>query len=245
MNRARRMAALTARALAAAGVGVLLLDPHGTGDSGGDFADARWDTWRTDAATAAAWVEAETGAPAGLWGLRLGGLLAAQAVAAAPSRYARLVLWAPVTKGETFLTQFLRIRVAAAMGAATGDESEGGGESTKALRAAWQAGETVEVAGYEVAPALAAGMDGASLADAAPPATLPVDWFEMVAEAGRDPAPGARKAAATWVEAGSQVALRPVVGDPFWSLQEIALAPNLIAATVAALTETPGAGDAP
>ena len=33
MNRSRRMAALQARALAAAGYGVLLLDPYGTGDS--------------------------------------------------------------------------------------------------------------------------------------------------------------------------------------------------------------------
>lgn len=226
------MVALTARALAAAGVGVVLLDPHGTGDSGGDFADARWPTWLADVQTAAAWAEAETGGPVGLWGLRLGALLAAQAVAAAPARFARLVLWAPVARGETFLTQFLRIRVAAAMG----DGQAGGGESTKALRAAWDAGETVEVAGYEVAPALAAAMDAAALADAPPPATLPVDWFELVAEEGRDPAPGARKAAEAWTGAGARVAVDPVVGDPFWSLQEIALAPNLIAATVAALT---------
>ena len=37
MNRSRRMAALQARALTAQGFGVLLLDLHGCGDSGGDF----------------------------------------------------------------------------------------------------------------------------------------------------------------------------------------------------------------
>src|SRR3546814_14337350 len=42
MNRSRRMAALQARALAALGIDVLLLDLFGTGDSAGDFRDARW-----------------------------------------------------------------------------------------------------------------------------------------------------------------------------------------------------------
>jgi alpha/beta superfamily hydrolase len=40
MNKARRMAALQARALAALGYGVLLLDLHGCGDSSGDFGDS-------------------------------------------------------------------------------------------------------------------------------------------------------------------------------------------------------------
>ena len=41
MNRARRMVALQARDLAAAGWDVLQLDLFGTGDSQGDFGDAR------------------------------------------------------------------------------------------------------------------------------------------------------------------------------------------------------------
>jgi len=40
MNKARRMAALQARAMSAAGYAVLCLDLHGCGDSAGDFADA-------------------------------------------------------------------------------------------------------------------------------------------------------------------------------------------------------------
>ena len=43
LNRSRKMASLQARALAAAGIGVLVLDPYGCGDSAGDFRDARWD----------------------------------------------------------------------------------------------------------------------------------------------------------------------------------------------------------
>src|SRR5579864_8605852 len=58
MNLARRMAALQARALAATGSGILLLDLFGTGDSGGDFCDARWELWIDDILAAADWLRA-------------------------------------------------------------------------------------------------------------------------------------------------------------------------------------------
>src|SRR3546814_14690353 len=61
MNRSRRMAALQARALAALGIDVLLLDLFGTGDSAGDFRDARWEIWREDAMAAVAWLGARCG----------------------------------------------------------------------------------------------------------------------------------------------------------------------------------------
>jgi len=41
MNRSRRMMVLLAIALAERGFGCLAVDPFGTGDSDGDFADAR------------------------------------------------------------------------------------------------------------------------------------------------------------------------------------------------------------
>ena len=85
MNRARRMAALQARRLSELGIDVLLLDPFGTGDSEGDFGDARWDIWCDDVRTAMNWLAVRTNAPVGLWGLRLGALLAAD-VASRQSR---------------------------------------------------------------------------------------------------------------------------------------------------------------
>ena len=56
MNRSRRMAALQARALAAAGFAVLQIDLHGCGDSSGDFGDASWEGWIEDVRLAAAWL---------------------------------------------------------------------------------------------------------------------------------------------------------------------------------------------
>ena len=65
MNKSRRMAALQARALAAAGYAVLQIDLHGCGDSSGDFSEASWDSWLADVSLAHAWLRTRSSAP--LW----------------------------------------------------------------------------------------------------------------------------------------------------------------------------------
>jgi len=77
MNKARRMAALQSRRLAAAGYSVLQIDLFGCGDSSGDFADARWEIWKQDLRLALGWLKPRVAGPLGLWGLRLGATLAA------------------------------------------------------------------------------------------------------------------------------------------------------------------------
>ncbi len=231
LNRSRRMAALQARALAAAGVGVLLLDLFGTGDSGGDFRDARWEIWREDVIAAADWLAAQGRRRVGLWGLRLGSLLALEVAAERIERFDRIVLWQPVVSGETMFTQFLRMRVAAGMG------GDGEGETTKGLREVLAAGSAIEVAGYEVDPALAVAIDAARIDRIAPFSAPGLDWLELVAEPDRPLAPANRRAIERWREGGGRAAPASVVGDPFWTLQDFTLsepivAPELIAATV-------------
>src|SRR5689334_9630124 len=48
LNKCRPMLAAQARALAAAGLDVLLVDLFGTGDSDGEFVEARWERWQQD-----------------------------------------------------------------------------------------------------------------------------------------------------------------------------------------------------
>src|SRR5579859_3077782 len=159
MNLARRMAALQARALAARGTGVLLLDLFGTGDSSGSFCDARWEFWIEVILAAADWLEDNGGVQIGLRGLRLGALLAAAVAADRPHRFKRLLLWQPVTDGKSMLTQFLRIRVASGMGNAAA------GETTDSLRVELAEKRTIEVAGYELAVELAQSLDAARMRD--------------------------------------------------------------------------------
>jgi exosortase A-associated hydrolase 2 len=236
MNRTRRLAAQQARALAAQGIGVLLIDLHGCGDSSGDFADARWDTWRADLALGCAWLQDRLGVVPGLWGVRLGALLALDYAHGAPQPPARLLLWQPVLSGAASLTQFLRLVVARDMLADTAGASGG----TQALRARLARGETLEVAGYDIVPEMAAALDATDAARLAVRG-CPVHWFEVVPEPGREPGPASARRAAEWRTAGVDLKLEAVACLPFWSTQEVAECPALLAATNAVFA---GSGDA-
>ncbi|MGJ7915208.1 hydrolase 2, exosortase A system-associated [Massilia sp. LXY-6] len=237
MNRTRRLAAQQARALAERGIGVLLLDLHGCGDSSGDFAEARWATWKDDLALGHAWLHERLGVPTGLWGVRLGALLALDYAAGAATAPARLLLWQPVSSGAAFLSQFLRLRVAGAMLAnGAGDGPEGSAGGTRELRARLAAGEALEVGGYEIAPALAAALEGCDTARLAAPGCR-IDWFEIRSAPGRPPGPATQRLAEMWRARGVQLHLEQVDAPPFWSTQEIASCPALLAATSALFEE--------
>ena len=229
MNKSRRMAAMAARALAATGYGVLQIDLHGCGDSDGEFGEARWEHWQDDLAVASTWLAQRSAQPVGLWGLRLGALLALDYARSAREPVAQLVLWQPVLQGAAFMTQFLRLRVAGAM---LNDAAEGTG-GTRELRAALQAGQALEVAGYLLAPELAAAIDARDALQLAPP--CPVHWIEIVAAEERAFTPVALRVAAEWERQGTAPALHKVAAPPFWSTQEIAQAPKLIDVTCALL----------
>jgi exosortase A-associated hydrolase 2 len=236
MNRTRRMAALGARALARAGYGVLQIDLAGCGDSSGEFSEARWQGWKDDLALARGWLAERLGRPAGLWGLRLGALLAldhAADLAGGGDEPPHLLLWQPVLAGATYLTQVLRLRMAGELVGANGGSSA---DSPQALRALLASGSAVEIGGYLLAPELAAALDRLDAARLAPAAA--VDWFEVVAAPERPAPPAAQRVATAWQGTNKDVRLHTVAGPSFWASQEITECPTLVEATVAALAES-------
>lgn len=232
MNKSRRAAAMLARRLAAGGFEVLQLDLTGCGDSSGELADARWADWQADVVAAAAWLAQRSGgAPMHVVGLRLGALLALQLATAGPVPVAGIILWQPVTGGDAYLTQLLRLRLAGDMlDGAAGGAAAGG---TAALRAALQAGDTLEVAGYALSPALAADLSALDAASLAPP--CPVTWFELAATEGKALSPAAAKMVAAWEQQGVRAAAGVVQSPAFWTSAEIEECPALIDATCAHL----------
>lgn len=228
-NKSRRMVALQARRFAALGFGVLLPDLYGCNDSGGDFSEARWDVWLADLQLCMDWLRWRGGDNLNLWGLRLGALLAMELVR--ETAVARVILWQPVINGAQMLTQFLRLRMAAGM-------MDGVKETTGQLREVLAAGHSVEVAGYEVSPVLAAALDRACLEPPSADSGIRVDWFELATEAGRPLSPVSRRLVEDWQAAGVDVDARTVPGEPFWSTQEITVAPALLEATTASLSGT-------
>lgn len=232
LNRTRRMAALGARRLAAHGYGVLQIDLLGTGDSAGDFGDARWDLWKQDLDAGAAWLCARFEQPLTLWGLRLGALLALDHARTAAYPLAPLLLWQPVASGSAYLTQFLRLRTANAM---LGDDAAAQ-TGTKALRAALQAGETLEIAGYDLSPELARAIDGLPAPEAmVPPAAA--HWFDVLGAPGQAPGPAAARVKAAWEAQGTLLHVHTVTGSPFWATTAVSTCPALLDATAGVIGE--------
>jgi exosortase A-associated hydrolase 2 len=232
MNKSRRMVALQARALAAQGMTVAALDLRGTGDSAGEFGDATWEGWCEDVRVAWDWL-ASVGPPRrALWGLRLGGLLCADALRAATLDPRALLLWQPVLSGRTFFRQLLRLPAAQRLADGTGQAARTLAGGPPALPSRDDA--PVEVGGYALNPALVAAAEARSL-ESLPTGTCPVAWLEATVASPPALSPGGSKAIDGWRARGVQVDAVAVTGPSFWSSQEIAQAPELVAATTRCL----------
>ena len=225
MNKARRMAALQSRRLAAAGYAVLQIDLFGCGDSSGDFGDARWRIWKQDLQAAVGWLNSRVGGPVSLWGLRLGAMLAADIARDSGMGIRQLLLWQPVSSGEQFLTQFLRLRLAAEM-LAVGAAQTG----VRELREMLARGTPLEIAGYDLHPELAAEIEGLRLADLVP-AVKRVHYLEVTAQAEPKLSPASQRALEAWRMKGLDVRAAAVTGEPFWSTIEVTECEALLAAT--------------
>jgi exosortase A-associated hydrolase 2 len=244
MNKSRRMAALAARALAADGWAVLQVDLLGCGDSSGDFADATWQAWVQDIVAAAQWAQQRhPGAPLWLWGLRSGALLCTEA-ARTLGADTQLLLWQPALQGKQVLQQFLRLKAAAQL-------AQGGGKAAlEAVRTDLAAGRHVQIAGYELGPLLASGLEAAQLA---PPMAGPntaagrmrcLVWLEVSSQDPPTLTPAAQAALPRWAAAGWHTAASAVNGPAFWQTTEIETAPALISATRGALVAADAAAPA-
>jgi exosortase A-associated hydrolase 2 len=228
MNKSRRMAAIQARAFAATGFGVLQIDLFGCGDSTGEFGDARWNIWKQDLAAAGNWLKKRMAVPISLWGLRLGALLALDFAKDRTDSFDKIILWQPVINGESFLTQFLRLRLANEM--LSGDNNTPKVSGTHAMRSRLADGETLEVGGYELAPELAAAIDSLKAAELVITRS-PVHWFEIVAEPGRPMTAAGARVASGWKQDGADLHVHLVPGLPFWATPEISECADLVTAT--------------
>jgi exosortase A-associated hydrolase 2 len=231
MNKSRRMLALLGQRLALQGYVTVIPDLAGTGESWGDFGDARLARWQSDLRQCVGWIEEQGWAVHSVLGLRFGALLVTDVLTAAGGAN-HLVLWQPVLNGADFLGQFLRLRVAAAM------MRQGGGESVASLRAELAAGHPVEVSGYELHPELVAAVDTLQLADGLQGMNaMPIGWFQLGATA--DLSPATTRAVQGLVASGLAVAAAGVPGESFWNSTETVVNEELLTATVTFIT---GAG---
>lgn len=219
-NRCRSMLALQARRWAALGMGVLVLDPFGTGDSAGEFVEADWAGWKADLQLGVAWLRQHGQGCRTVLGVRLGALMATELAHEDPG-LDRLLFWQPALDGKKYFTQFLRIRIAADLQLA--DRVKSGNE----LRARLADGQSIQVSGYVIGSALGQAIDAARLpADGL--AGRSVDWFDIAAPAAAAPSPGQRSEIAALEAAGCRVRWQGVEGPAFWQEAERLVAPALV-----------------
>lgn len=220
MNKTRRMCARMAALLASDGWRVVQLDLAGCGDSSGEFREATWETWVADLDAELAGADAQL--PLWLWCVRAGALLAPALLAGRPGL--NLLLWQPATVGSQHLQQFLRLHA----GARIVGSAKSAGELTPAQQL--RAGKAVEVGGYELSPALAAGMEQASF-DVPAGHRGQVLWFDVVADDPPQPSPASLRMADRLRGRGLSLQLEAVHGLPFWQTQEIEENEMLLART--------------
>ena len=215
MNKTRRTLTELAIGIAMNGLAAILPDFYGTGDSGGDFSDVDPAKWGRDLASVVNWTSTQGLMVSGYVGVRLGCAVLVNAVESGHLPAARRsVLIQPVLDGSRFLTQFLRLRVAAGLGDADRRESLSG------LRTRLADGETLEIAGYTLTPRVATALEvmkmpqvlpsglGATLAIEVGPSDPPVLSASLDGLLSRSAA------------AGVDITARVFKGEPFWASTE-------------------------
>jgi len=207
MHRARHIVASQAREMAVRGYNVLLPDLTGCGDSGGEFADADWQTWLADAGVWADLLRDLESGPLVVWGLRMGALLACE-LSRCRTDIAKLILWQPTLNGEQQIDQFLRLRtVPVAM------KNERHFDRTM-LWNELRAGRPLEISGYELSSAMALEIAKVRLQNLPP--NCPVHWLEIGARPEQGPAIASHNVMQNWRERGVVLEVITIGGEPFW-----------------------------
>ncbi len=207
-------------------------DLYGTGDSEGEFRDADWETWKVDLDTAVAWATEQGWPLKGVLAIRLGGVLAAEWLRERGHQLERAVLWQPVESGNSFLTQFLRLRVAASM-------MESRRETVTELRKKLSDGETLEVAGYELSGRLATQLDAAQLLEHLGMLAREITCFDITPESAGVESPRLRRLSERAAACGSRWDAQQLAGEPFWASTEIVALPKLVERSAAAFGTLP------
>jgi len=230
MNKSRRMFSLQANALANAGVSSLIVDLYGTGDSSGDFSEARWDSWVGNIGQTVGWLLDQGYSKISYIGLRLGGLLALDAANTGVIQLDKFVWWQPVLNGEIYLRQCLRLR--AAQGMLSSGESKK--DNTQMLYERMMEGENIELAGYEVHSDFGIALTEKRAAKFTACSNLlstQIELIEMVSSEEKKNSPANIGLVEQWQAAGKTVTARVLVGDQFWSTREISVNPQLTEVT--------------
>lgn len=206
-----------ARQLATNGYTVLRFDYAGAGDSSGQSSTCSLDTYIADLSAAHDQLARRVDAPwIGLIGLRLGATIAAlmaeqgagSAEAFGRLHSAPLILCDPMTDGDAYLQELLRINLATQL-AVYGSVREG----RDSLRERLTRGESVNVEGYDIGPAFEQSIGTPALLGSAPKSHAgPVLVLALAANEKQPVRPALAELAGSYTRGSVQ----RVIEAPFW-----------------------------
>ena len=225
MNKSRQSMSLLARSLAEHGYTVVIFDLYGTGDSDGDFGDASWSAWLRDVGEIYAWCKKLSNQSISICGIRAGALLAKDFLSENKLPIESLILWQPVVSGKNYLTQFLRLKVAADM-----IKSESTKSTTKELFEQVANDQSVEVSGYALSRELVLPLSKSSLENMSH-FSKKVYWLENVLGESEEISISSRRAIDSMDVNNTELLVVPMKDEQFWATQEISVASEFIRMT--------------
>jgi len=229
MLNSRNLISAVSRKLTSLGFGVLSVDLYGSGDSAGDFADARWELWKNDLATAVRWLEEQGRERLSLWGLRMGCQLALDFAAQASSDFQDIFLWQPVLSGESMLDEFVRMNFA-------GDDDIGR-VATRDQRQKLAMGESVEIGGYCLAAELIRAIDKLEILSLGNSVSRPIHWTEISRNVDQRTDSVRLQIVENWRKSAAQVYTHKAMAGPFWFFPYCADDASLVARLTARFTK--------
>lgn len=226
MNKCRRQITAVSEAFVRTGYATLVPDLFGTGDSAGDFIEATWTIWQESVGSCFSWCEQHGLHVAGLVGIRLGAVLAAETLRSTNRAVAATVLWQPVANGQQFVTQFLRLRIAASM--MSGDKKE----TSEHIRARLGRGESLEIAGYNVSSELLRAIEALKLEEVLDARLGKLCILEVGGRQLQEMSISGQRLLAVARDNGLDSCGERLEGDPLWQSTEIVTNDDLTRRTV-------------
>jgi len=230
MNKSRRMLSQQAGLLAGLGQSTLIFDLYGTGDSDGDFSEAEWGIWQDDITLILDFIITRGFKRINILAPRMGALLTTQ-IKAQLDCIKKVVYWQPVTNGELLLNQFYRLKLASDM---LGKET---GLTLKQIKEQVAQGNSIEIGGYNLNPALAAGLSKTKLDEINVSLLKDCHWIEILPSEDKSVPPGSQRIIDSISNSGAGVSVHSVVGPQFWSAVELVDIPELLTLTSSILIE--------
>ncbi len=217
-NKSRHMLSALGRNLAKTGIQTTIIDLFGCGDSEGDIDQANLQIWHQDISKTIQHIQKKT-TNISIGGLRLGATIALDFLATSQQSVDKILMWQPVLKGEQFIKQFIRLKLAESIATSSTPTT-----STTEIIAELKQGNTQEIAGYPLTKELFQDINTLNCLNRDIPTDTQLHLLEI--NSGAAPSTPMIQAASSYTNLKANHHI--CQGSQFWACQEIVYCDSVI-----------------